>query len=221
MAKTKQTETSVADKVAFSVTGFWNLHKNVILIACAAVVVVLLAVVITTSVTTSNREKAMIRVSDLSDRCSAYISAGETNSEVFDALVADLNKEIGGSSYVSTKAAYLLGGLYYDTGDYQNSYAAYLKCYELNTKSYLAPLALVNAAAAVEETGDADTALSLYAKVSDYEISGVGAKAVFNMARINLSKGNYELAKAELQEVVDSYPYSEYAATAKNILNVF
>ncbi|MCR5761552.1 MAG: tetratricopeptide repeat protein [Sphaerochaetaceae bacterium] len=220
MAKTNKAEASVADKVTGSVTGFYNLHKKVLFIACAAVVVVLLAIVIISSVITSNNEKAMVRIVDLGDRCSAYLTAEESNQETFDALVADLNAEIKDSSYVSVKAAYLLGNLYYETEDYQNAYDAYMKCYDLNKDSYFAPLALVNAAAAVEENGDADTALDLYSKVSDYEISGVNAKALFNSARINLSKGNNDLAKAQLESLVQSYSYSEYAALAKNILNV-
>lgn len=220
MANTTKPEVSVADKVTGKVTGFYNLHKKTLFIACAAVVVILLAIVIVSAVMTSNTEKAMIRISDLGDRVTAYVSAGESNQEEFDALVSDLNAEIGKSSYPSIKAAFLLGNLYFDTKDYQNAYTSYVKCYELNTSSYLAPLALVNGAAAAEELGDTDSALELYSKVQDYEISGVNAKALFNSARINLGKGNTELAKAQLESIVASYSYSEYAALAKNILNV-
>ncbi len=180
-----------------------------------------MAIVIISAVVSSNAEKAMIRIVDLDDRCSAYLASEEGNQEVFNSLVADLNAEIKNSSYPSTKAAFLLGELYYETKDYQNAYASYLKCYELNTSSYLAPLALVNAAAAVAETGDTDSALELYSKVQDYEISGVNAKAMFNSALINMGKGNNDLAKSQFEAVVASYSYSEYAALAKNILNVF
>lgn len=221
MAKTNKSEVSVADKVTGSVTGFYNLHKKALLIACAAVVVVLLAIVIISAVVSSNAEKAMIRIVDLDDRVSAYLATEEGNQEAFNSLVADLNAEIKNSSYSSTKAAFLLGELYFETKDYQNAYAAYFRCYELNTSSYLAPLALVNAAAAVAETGDTDSALDLYSKVQDYEISGVNAKAMFNSALINMSKGNNDLAKSQLETVVASYSYSEYAALAKNILNVY
>ncbi|MCR4676511.1 MAG: tetratricopeptide repeat protein [Sphaerochaetaceae bacterium] len=220
MAKKDKTEISVADKVTENVTGFFNLHKKVILIACAVVVVALIAIVIITSVSSSAKEKAMIRVADLEKRSSAYLSSDEKSADEFNSLVSALNAEIKDSSYTSVKSAYLLGGLYYESGDYANAFAAYSKAYELGKNTYLAPLALVNGAAAAEENGDVDSALSFYTKAAEYKESGVVPKALFNMARIYSSQGKTELAKAELQQIVDSYSSSEYAALAKNILNV-
>ena len=96
-----------------------------------------------------------------------------------------------------------------------------MQAYNLNTKIYLAPVALSCAAACADTADDMTTALSLYNQVyNDYPDSGVAPRCLFNVARIYLEQGNQQLAQATFAQVADYYPNSEYGKLALNLANV-
>ena len=218
MAKNTK-ELSAEEKLQNRISGFFERNAKTLLI-CAAALVVLVAIVVTvTAVSSANREKAMVRIQGLEETViGAY--AGMEDAAKAD-VISSLEAEEKGKSFVSFKASYLKGLAYFQDQKYQASYDAFMACVSKKSDSYLAPVALVNAAAAQEALGNTTEALDLYNRVTtDYKESGMGAKALFNSGRIYFQQGNTALALSVFNQLIDRYPSSEYSALAKKIVSV-
>jgi len=218
MANKKETlETTTEEKLLSKISTFSTINKKWITIALAAIVVLLIAVVIITSSVKKSSESAFIRVSKYQDSLNDMV-ASEESAAVAEYL-ASVEKEIKGSKYPSVKAAYILGEYYAQKEDWAKSYDYFNQAYNLNSEIYLGSLAAFNAAVAAEEKGDAEVALALYSEVSQDSSNPLVTKALFNVGRINYQKGNKDLAKVTFQQLVDTYPNSEYAKIAASIVD--
>ena len=215
MAK-KTKELTTEQKLQNNISGFFERNLKLLVICSVAVVVVVLAVVIITSSVKKANDNAMINIQDLENKVLSYTTLEDDDKA---SLIADLEKAEQGKAYVSLKASYLKGLAYYLGEQYQEAYDAFMVSVDKDSASYIAALAIVNAAACQEALGNATAAVELYTRVSnDFEISSVGAKALFNTGRIYYQQGNKELAKTVFSQLVDKYPSSEYSALANDIL---
>jgi len=218
MAKNTK-ELSAEEKLQNKISGFFERNAKTLLICAVALVVVVGIIVIVTAVSSGNREKAMVRIQGLEETVVGSYSGMEAADKAN--VISSLEAEEKGKSYVSFKASYLKGLAYYQDQNYQAAYDAFMACVAKKSDSYLAPVALVNAAAAQEALGNETEALNLYNRVTtDYKESGMGAKALFNTGRIYFQQGNTSLAVSVFNQLIDSYPSSEYSALAKNIVSV-
>lgn len=209
---------SAEQKLIGKVSDFFVKYRIALVIVIVCIVVGLIAGIIGVNVSKSAKEKAQINVYNLEQEYNE-LRASETPD--WNAFISKANGAINGSSYSSVKAAYLVGLAYYDVEDYANAQAAFEKVYSLNTKIYMAPLALCNAAACADAQGNTSKALEYYNQVaSDYSESGVAPRALFNAGRIYYQQGNMQLAKATFEQVADYYANSEYGMMATNIANV-
>ncbi len=214
----KDEQKTVEDKLINGISAFFEKNLKTIIIAVIAVVVVVAAVLIIVNVTSNSKDSAQIKISEMEEKYTELVAAEEPDWDSFETEVSAL---VSGSSYPSVKASYLLGLSHYDQAEYEAARDAFKKAYELNSKIYLAPLALANEAACEEALGNTSAALSIYATiVSDYAESGVAPKALFNAGRIYYEQGNTELAKSYFEQVATDYPNSEYGKLGKNLANV-
>ncbi len=211
-------ELTSEEKMVNGISSFFIKNRKLLIILAVVVVVALVGGIIAVTAVNSARAPAMEKVADLEDR---YNAALASDTPEWDAITAELKELVGGSSYPSVKAAYLLGLVSYEREDYAAAQSYFEQMYDLNSKTFMAPLALVNAAAAADAQGNTETAVTLYNQVyNDYPESGVAPRALFNVARIYLSQGNTQLAQATFAQVADYYPNSEYGKLAKNLANV-
>lgn len=210
-------EVSKEEKIISKINSFVTLNRKWILIGLSVVVVALLALIIVTSTVNKNKEKAFIRVASYSDQMAEMIESSD--SAAVNEFLANIEKEIKGSSYKSVKAAYLLGQYYAAKEDWAKGSDYFMKAYNLNSKIYIATLSLYNAAVCYEEQGDTEKALSVYTQIADSDDIILRSKAMFNVARINLQKGNKDLAVATFQQLIDMYPASEYSKIAENVIS--
>ena len=214
----KEENLTAEEKMIGKVSSFYEKNRKLIIIVTLVVIVAIVGAIIGIGVSNSAKHNAQIKIASLEQRYGELIL--EENPD-FSSLIADLESMVKGSSYPSVKASYLLGLVYYEQKNYSPAQSYFEKVYELNSKVYLAPVALANAAACAEEQGDTAKALELYNQVSsDYPESGVAPKAAFNAARINLMQGNLQLAQASFAQLASSYPNSEYGKLAKNLATV-
>jgi len=213
----KEAENTTEQKLINGISAFFEKNLKTILIALAAVAVVVLLVVIISGSSSKSKDSAQVKIAEMEEKFSELSVAEDPD---WDSYEAELSSMVKGSSYTSVKASYLLGLAHFDQEDYEAAKEAFHKAYELNSKIYLAPLALVNEASCDEALGNTSAALELYNQVfNDYKESGVAAKALFNVARIYMQQGNTQLAKTTFEQVTTDYPNSEYGKLAKNIAN--
>lgn len=193
--------------------------KRVAVIAIIAIIVVgIIAGVVAVNVVGNAKAKAQTEVYNLEAEYNA-LRLEETPD--WKAFIAKLESCVKNSSYPSVKAQYLIGLSYFDQDDFANALDAFEKAYSLNTKIYLAPLALCNAAACADSLNNTSKALDLYNTVAnEYPESGVAARAMFNAGRIYYEMNNVQLAKATFEQVASTYANSEYGKLAANLANV-
>ncbi len=200
-------------KIIKKISDFTDKNKKFVLYGVIAFVAVLLIVLVVTVISTSSSEKSLVRVSSYGDQ----LAEQDVN---VDELITNLEKEVKGSSYASVKAQYLIGIAYAQKNDLATAYDAFIKASKMNSKIYLSNLALLNAAVCKDNLGDTATAIDLYNQVigldDDY---GLAPRALFNIGRIYYLEGNYDLAKATFQNIIDDYVNSEYARIAKNVVS--
>ena len=223
MAKTNKKDEKITSEVRLlsKIADFITANKKLIIYSVCAIVAIVVVVVVISSSSVKSKEKKMIALDALEERYSAFVAMDTSDADhyqTYSDLINDLNVYVDGKSYVSVKAAYLMGLTYLSQKHYTPAYDAFMNAYNLNSKIYLAPLALYNAATCKESLGETDSAFDLYKQVSEIEESGLKERALFNMGRIYLQKGNDALAKATFQQIVDMQSTSEYKALARNIL---
>lgn len=215
--KDKLVETK-EEKLLGKISSFASANRKWILIGLIALVVILIALVIITTSANKRDIKKFEQVAAYEDQLEEMVLSED--SALVNEYLADVEKGIKGSSYVSVKSAYILGEYYAAKGDWATAYDYFMKAYNLNSKIYLSTVAVLNAAVCEDEQGHTDKALALYQQVVDADDMLLTAKALFNVGRIYFEQSNVELAKVTFQQLVDSYSYSEYAKIAENIISV-
>ena len=213
MEKHTEEKLSFVDKVAI----FLSKNFKGIIIGGILILVILAAIVVVSLVNTNNNEKAYTALSALEALYDETLTE-DKNADEFIAA-ADALIESGKDSYPGYKAKYLKALYSYKTEDFSNALDLFYDVYEASSEDFLGSVALINAAAAAENSGDADLALEYYKKVwDDYSTtSPVSAKALFNTARL-YEASDIELAKGTYQQLADQYTGtsdSEYAKLAK------
>lgn len=141
-------------------------------------------------------------------------------TELENTILADLDLVIKKwpRSYSAQQALYTKAGLYSMKKDWENAEKANLAAAALLPKTYLAPLALENAAVAAEERGQADLALTYYQKIVDtYKTDTPNlAHAYFSLGRLAESKSDWKSALASYDKLLSSFTSSEWSLLAKN-----
>ncbi len=140
--------------------------------------------------------------------------------EIEKTIVADLDLVIKKwpRSFSAQQALYTKAGLFAMKKDWENAEKTNLAAANLLPKTYLAPLALENAAVAAEERGQADTALTYYQKIVDTykEDTPNLAHAHFSLGRLFESKKDWKNALANYDKLISSFAGSEWALLAKD-----
>ena len=102
--------------------------------------------------------------------------------------------------------------------DYVNAAAYWDKAANANLKAYTAPLCLYNAAICYEEQGNVDAAIANIKKAVESENFNLKAKAIFNLGRLEESRGNNAAAAEYYNDLVQNYSSDEKAKFAKSRL---
>jgi len=120
--------------------------------------------------------------------------------------------------YAAQRAYLIKGDLFFEKGQWSPSKEAYLTLSEKFPKSYLAPVALMNASAALEELEEYEEAASLYKKVSDYssDFHPDIPRALFSLGRISETLGNQEEALSAYNLCIDRFPSSSWTKLARD-----
>lgn len=222
----KQPEQSGADKMLNGISGFFVKNKKVVIMVLCAALVALAVLAILLVMNDRKQDELQSRIDGLQTKCEELFQKVEYTAEEYSELLAEIQEveQAGKDSYAGVKAAYVLGLCYLNAKDYANAYDFFMKASAKDSVSYLAPLAVFNAAVCKENLGDTQAAMSLYERVpADFGYdTGIAPKALFNSARLHLANGDIDLARSAFQQIVDQYSSassgSEYAALSKNAL---
>ncbi|MDR3166684.1 MAG: tetratricopeptide repeat protein [Treponema sp.] len=127
-------------------------------------------------------------------------------AEEVQALADELQAFVSGNgSYAGAQGAILLGTIYGDKKSWTEAEEAWTNAARKAPKTYLAPVALFNAAIAAEEQGSIERAIQLYTECTGYSDFPAAPRAQFAIGRLEESLNNYEAAITAYQGVVTNW----------------
>ncbi|MEJ5189000.1 MAG: tetratricopeptide repeat protein [Breznakiellaceae bacterium] len=122
------------------------------------------------------------------------------------------------SKYSGARAYMTLATIHVDRKEWPEAEQAWLKVASISPSSYLAPVALYNAATAAEERGDSLKALELYTRCAkEYEKTfPLIPRVYFAIGRIQESQKNNTEALAAYEQLVEKWPNDNWTKLARS-----
>jgi TolA-binding protein len=149
---------------------------------------------------------------------------GQADAAKKSAQEKDLRAQLDGlitrypRDYGAQRALFLRAELSYALKDWAAARTDWEALAARFPKSYLAPVALFDAATCAEETGDLTGSQSLYAAAAAYTDSPVAPHALFNEGRVAEAQESWAPAQKAYEQLGSVYPGSEWTTLAKNRL---
>ena len=106
-----------------------------------------------------------------------------------DKAVSSLSELVGKSGIVGVRANMLSAEIYYQKKDFENARSAWLAAAQKGKNTYIAPIALFNAASCSEELGNLDDAAAGYKSASEVKDFYEAAHALFSLGRVQEAWG--------------------------------
>ena len=139
------------------------------------------------------------------------------SQKIFEENFAKIEKSFPGS-YAAQRGNFYQGNLKYESKDFGSAEAAFSKAALEMETSYLAPIALMNAAIAAEENANLAKAVEYLTTLSKKysKNSPLAIRALFNLGRIAEIQKNWTSAKEAYQKLLDSYGSSSWTKLARD-----
>jgi predicted negative regulator of RcsB-dependent stress response len=203
------------------VTQFLTKYLNVIIAVGVIALVVIASMAIYSAVMSSRIEKSSVQAEELQSTFEEWKSAeSEQKAELEKELIEQAEDIISsyGGLYAGARAHMVLAKMYVEKESWEDAEGEYLTVADSFPESYLAPVALMSAAACREEVEDYEGALELYREVeSDYaETSPAAPHALFSIGRLNEELDNREAALEAYNGIVDDFSSSNWTKPARS-----
>ena len=152
---------------------------------------------------TLNRRYENLRASILSEE---EMSVSELSE--LGLLLAEITEfEMKNSGFPAARAYSISANIYVDQKNWASAEEKWLKAANASPKTYLAPIAVFNAAVAAEEQGNIDTAIAHYTQAAGYgESFPSAARAQFSIGRLEESRNNRNSAVAAYRNLLANWP---------------
>jgi tetratricopeptide (TPR) repeat protein len=212
----KPNEKLSADKdanVSERINEFIQRNRKPIFIMGAALLVLLVAVIAAFSLMDVFRNKAIAAVEDFNGRYESMLPS--ITEEYYQDDVASFIEELTlfakkNSGYAGGRAWLLIGGIHSAKKDWAEAEAAYTAGANSAAKTYLAPLAWFNAAAAAEEQGKTAEAIEYYDNsLAVPVVFSAAPRAQFSVGRLHETLNEDEKAIEAYRAVISSWPYDQ------------
>lgn len=212
--------------IRVKIANFLQRHRNILIIAILLVVVILSAVGIYAAITASTNNEYAVKVERVQQDLAKWQS--ETDDVKKKDFAATIEKNLADvighapSSYGLLKAYFIQGNYQAAQKKWAEASTSFAKIFEIDSKSYLAPSALVNQAACLENAGNVKAALEVLA---NYEKNYASDKlnypeVLFNQGRLLELQNDNPKAVAEYKKLLEKFPESNWAKLGRDRLIV-
>ena len=192
-----------------SINEFIQRNRKAIFFLSCAIVIAFIGVIVFISVKSNIDKKAAVKIEELNTRFDELKNdfAQEDSNEEVDALIADLEAFAAGArGFPGSKAWTLIAEIHSDRKDWALAEEAFINAGRVGEKTYLGPIAYFNAAAAAEEQGRIEEAISLLHQCLSLKIEFPAApRAQFSIGRLNEQLENYEEALVAYRAVLINF----------------
>jgi tetratricopeptide (TPR) repeat protein len=186
-----------------------------LLVALGAIVLIIAGFIIFSVVKEKTLSNALSKLDALSHRyeaLSASISGEEEMSvsqlSELAVLVVEITEfENHNSGFAAARAYSISANINMDQKNWLLAEEKWLKAAEAAPKSYLAPIAIYNAAVAAEEQENIEKAIAYYSRAAGYGDSfPASARAQFSVGRLEESRNNRDLAISAYRNLLAKWP---------------
>jgi tetratricopeptide (TPR) repeat protein len=203
---------NVSEKISVydHINNFVQKNRKAIFIFLGSVLLFLVLFAAAAGIIGSLRTKAINEVEEFNRRYEAL--RFNINDSSKETEVADLLKDLTGfaekhSGYAGSRAWSMIAGIHADKKEWQEAEKAYTGAAKAGAKTYLAPVAYFNAAAAAEEQGNIDGAIEFYTQCAAFsDIFPAAARAQFAIGRLKEAQNDKAAAVEAYQRVISGWP---------------
>ena len=148
---------------------------------------------------------------------SADLAEGDLTAR-FDDAASKLEPLAKKSGIVGIRASLLLADIHFQKGEFEKAKNLWLRAASLKKNSYTYSWAYFNASVCAEKLDDLDSAVAYMDKAAENEDFALIDEVLFNLGRLNESKGSFDSAKVAYEKVNDLHPSSNWAYLSKSRL---
>jgi len=205
-----------------SFSDFLRKYRFAFIGAFAALVIAAAAIAIFSEAADSAAEASTARAEKLIEDYTSYLSeSDEAKKSALEAEIAATAKEITEKwprLFAAQRARTISARIFESKKDWASAEQEWLAAAAAVPASYLAPLALHNAAAAAEEQLSIERAIGHYKTVIEkYGESDIGLPhAYFSVARLSEGMKDYAAAMENYQKIVSSWPDSDWTKLSRD-----
>ena len=184
-------------------------------------VVGLIAIIAYGVISSSNEKAVKAGLAEIDAVTTEYAElkvAETTDSAKEDALlaraqaVADKNNP----AVVKVRAQMVIAEIQFDRKNYEAARTAWLAAAETDKKSYTYGLCNYQCGICSEELGDLDKAVAYLKTAAESDGFAVVPRVLFNIGRIEETRGNFDKAVESYKKLVADYPSDQWASLAKS-----
>ncbi len=203
------------------VISFIEKARRPIIVILVALIVVAIILSVVFTIGNSKTAEGLNTLDSIEFRYDSLDNSSEEYSNEQSALLEEaLALAEQSSGVVKVRSLLFSADVNFDLENWASARDLYIQAYEADTVAYTAPLALYNAAISSEELSEYDNAVNYLTMLKDYEDFSLSARALFNLGRIEDTRGNYQIAADTYQELNDNFPSTSWANLAKSRLIV-
>lgn len=200
------------------------IHKNskILLGLLTIIVVSVVGLLIYNSIQIKNLEKYTREIEIIQDSYSelTIITDEIEKEEAVDKILLQIETLISNSpkNYALQRALFIKGNLYFQNQDWDKAAEAFSLVASDFQNSYLAPISLINKAIVLEESNKIDEAIETYQSViKKYSsVSPDIPNSYFSLGRLYEQKQDTDAALVEYNNLVDSFPGSNWTNLARS-----
>ena len=180
--------------------------------------------IVAVGVVSSMNEKAvkagLTEVDKITDEYATLKFSETTDTAKEDELIAKAQAvaDKNGPVVVKVRANILVAEIQYGRKNYEAARAAWLAAAEADKMSYTFGLCNYQCGICSDELGDYDNAVAYLNAAAESEDFADVPRALFNIGRIEESRGNYEKAAETYKKLFADYPSDQWATLAKSRL---
>ncbi len=214
-----QTEEKQSQGINNAIALWIQRNRKIIIFASLSLLAALVILGLVSLFGNTKNDKATAMLSSFEEAYYAWSAADDADKPTKESELKDVFAEIE-SSYSSTyayqRSLFLMGDFYYYKEEWQNALTSYNNTAKLFPKSYLAPIALFNSAAAQEETTNSGEALKIYLSIAEkYPDNPLAPRSLFSAGRLSEASSADE-AITMYNSLFEEYPSSSWTKLARN-----
>lgn len=209
----EQTENPISNRVTATIVKF----RVVIITVLVVAIVAACAIGIVISLNNNSIEKGLTALDKIEFKYESLDASSETIKDDKASILAEVTEFANGEKgIVKVRSLLLAGDIAFELENWSEARDAYLGAYEADTESYITPVALYNAAMCSDELNDLGTAVEYIELALTFDDFTLASRALFNLGRIEESRGSFDKAIVAYQSLIADYPNSSWADLAKS-----